>query len=81
MKTYPPKPVSSQRMEVILKKGDIEWLAEFFVTFWKPSDNNTQHLAEIHALLQKHEKVFIDIPASQPLDRGFDHIIELEEGT
>jgi len=32
-------------------------------------------------LLQKHEKVFRDLPSGRPLDRGFEHIIELEEGT
>ena len=65
METYPPKPVSSQRMEAVLRQGDIEWSAECFVTFRKPPDNNTQHLADIQALLQKHEKVFRDLPTSQ----------------
>ena len=27
MNTYPPKPVSSQRMEAVLRQGDIEWSA------------------------------------------------------
>ena len=31
--------------------------------------------------MQKHERVFRDLPAGQPLDRRFEHIIELEEGT
>ena len=25
MNTYPPKPISSQRMEAVLKQDDIEW--------------------------------------------------------
>ena len=45
--TYPPKPVSSQRMEVVLRQGDIEWSVECFVTFRKPLDNDTQHPADI----------------------------------
>ena len=51
------------------------------VTFRKPPDEATQHLADIKALRQKHKAVFEDLPASRPLDRGFEHIIELEEGT
>ena len=81
MNTYPPKPVSSQRMEAILIQGDIEWSTEYFVTFQKPPDNNTQHPTDIQALLHKHERVFRGFPASRPLDIGFEHIIELEEGT
>ena len=81
MNTYPPNPVSSQRMEAVLRQGDIEWPAECFVTFRKPSDKNTQHLADIQALLQKHEKVFKDILVGRPPNKKFEHIIELEEGT
>ena len=81
MNTYPPKPVSSQRMEVVLRQGDIEWSVECLVTFRKPPDNNTQHPTDIQALFQKHEKVFIDLLVVRPLDRGFEHIIELEGGT
>ena len=32
------------------------------------------------ALLQKYHKVFGDIPPERPPVRGFEHIIELEEG-
>ena len=81
MNTYPPKPVSSQRMEVVLRQSDIEWLAKCLVTFRKPPENNTQYPTHIQALLQKHEKVCRDLPAGRPPDRGFEHIIELEEGT
>ena len=81
MNTYPPKSVSSQRMEVVLRKDDIEWDVECFVTFRKPPENNTQHPGDIQALLQKHEKVFRDLPAGRLPGRSFEHIIELEEGT
>ena len=81
MNTYPPKPDSSQRMEVVLRQDDIEWSAESFVTIRKPPENNTQHPTDIQALLQKHEKVFQDLLAGRPPDRGFEPIIELEEGT
>ena len=44
MNTYPPKPVSSQRMEAVLRQGDIEWSVECLVTFRKPPENNTQQI-------------------------------------
>ena len=47
----------------------------------KPPDEATQHPADIEALLQKHKAVFGDLLAGRPPDRGFEHIIELEEGT
>jgi hypothetical protein len=31
-------------------------------------------------ILQKHKSIFESIPPGQPLDREFEHIIELEEG-
>ena len=81
MNTYPPKPISLQRMEVVLRQRDIEWSTEFLITFRNPPNNDTQHPTNTHALLHKHEKVFKDIPVGQSPDRGFGHIIELEEGT
>ena len=81
MNTYPPKPLSSQRMEAVLQQDDIEWAAKCLVTFRKPPETNTRHPSDIQALLQKHEKVFRDLPSGRLPDRGFEHIIELEEGT
>ena len=81
MNTYPPTSVTSQRMEEVLQQGDIQWVAECMVTFRKPPDEATQHLADIEGLLQKHKVVFGDLPAGRPPDSGFEHIIQLEEGT
>ena len=47
----------------------------------KPPETSTQHPSDIQTLLQKHEKVFWDLPSGRPPDRGFEHIIELQEGT
>jgi hypothetical protein len=35
---------------------------------------------EIHGIIDKHGKVFGPIPPGVPPDRGFVHMIELEEG-
>jgi hypothetical protein len=32
-------------------------------------------------LLGKHERVFEPLPVGRPLDRGFNHVIEIEEGS
>jgi hypothetical protein len=47
----------------------------------KPKGGESNFSREIKALLKKHQKVFVDIPPGRPPDRGFEHIIELEEGT
>jgi hypothetical protein len=47
----------------------------------KPKGGEPNFLREIKALLKKHQKVFGDIPPGRPRDRGFEHTIELEEGT
>jgi hypothetical protein len=40
-----------------------------------------QHYSQdIQRIIDKHEKVFGQIPLGKPPDRGFEHIIELEEG-
>ena len=75
MDTYHPKPVSSQRMEAVLRQGDIESSTECLVTFRKPPDNNTQHSTNIQALLQKHERVFRDLPAGRPLERDLSTLL------
>ena len=80
MKTYPPKVVSSQRMEAVLRHQDIEWATECFITSQDQRDLKQQFSADIQALLNKHDRVFGNIPPSRPPDRGFEHIIELEKG-
>jgi hypothetical protein len=67
-------------MEVVLQQGNIEWAVECLITVKKPLDHTPQYPTDTHALLQKHEQVFKDIPPSRPPDRGFEHSIELEEG-
>jgi hypothetical protein len=35
---------------------------------------------DIQALSRKHDRVFGPLPVGRPLDRGFEHVTELEEG-
>jgi hypothetical protein len=45
-----------------------------------PSHEFQHYLVDIHALFGNRERVFEPLPAGIPPDRGFDHVIELEEG-
>lgn len=54
--------------------------AQCFV-YAKPTFNSEPHYhVDIQTVLDKHGVVFGDIPPGQPLDRGFEHVIKLEEG-
>ena len=80
MNTYPAKVVSSQRMEAVLRHQDIEWAAECFITTQDLTELKQQYPVNIQAILHKHDRVFGSIPLGRPPDKGFEHIIELEEG-
>jgi hypothetical protein len=49
-------------MEAILHQGDIAWEIEFLIIVRKPLDHTPQYLVDIYSFLQKHQKVFKDIP-------------------
>jgi hypothetical protein len=40
----------------------------------------THYAPKIKKIMDRNNKVFEPIPPGEPLDRGFEHIIELEEG-
>jgi hypothetical protein len=46
----------------------------------KPSQDRQHYHGDILTLIEKHDKVFRPLPAGRPPDRGFEHVIELEEG-
>jgi hypothetical protein len=81
MNTYPPEVVTAKGMEAVMRQDDIAWVAEFQISVQKPKGGEPNFPREIKALLKKHHKVFGDIPPGRPPDRGFEHAIELEEGT
>lgn len=73
--------VSSHSMEAILRHGDIDWEVECYISNKESPDGPRQYPDDIQALLQKHQQVFRDIPLGRPPDRGFEHVIELPEGS
>jgi hypothetical protein len=67
-------------MKAVMRHGDIEWAVECFIYDREPLDHLQQLPEDLQVLLCKHHKVFSDIPPGISLDKGFEHIIELEEG-
>lgn len=51
MHMYPPKVVSSNRMELDLRHGGIEWVVECRITDKRSADQPWQYPADIMALL------------------------------
>jgi hypothetical protein len=67
-------------MEAVMRHGYIERVVECFISDREPPNCLQQLPEDLQVLLRKHHKVFSDIPPGIPPDRGFKHIVELEEG-
>lgn len=80
MASKAPNIVSTRHMESIFRHDDIVWAAECVITPKESTDLGHPVHIDIKELLGKHDKVFGEIPPGRPLDRGFKHAIELEEG-
>ena len=65
-------------MEVVFWKGDIEWAVELRASE-AGTTGQTVH-PEVRSILDWYATVFGEIPPGQPLERGFEHTIELEQG-
>jgi hypothetical protein len=76
-----PRIMSNQCMEALFRHGDVACVVECLITMEKPSQDHQHYHADIQKLLGKHERVFEPLPTGRPLDRGFEHVIELEEGS
>ena len=76
-----PKEVTSRRMETIICQDDILWATSCFLKFKipTPQDGKTFHV-DIQSVMDCHGRAFGDIPFGVPLDRGFEHGIEMEDG-
>jgi hypothetical protein len=70
--------VTAKKMESIFKREEIVYAAECKVSTWVDEKGNVHYTPEIKRILDKHQKVFGPIPPGVPLNRGFEHIIELE---
>jgi hypothetical protein len=75
-----PRVVIAKRMEAIFRREDIAYAVECRISVQVDKKGETHSSPEIQRIINKHNKVFGPIPPGAPLDRGFEHIIELEEG-
>jgi hypothetical protein len=75
-----PRTVSAKRMERIFRHGEVAYVVECLITTQRDSEGRQQYHIEIRNMLGRHQQVFGSIPLGKPLDRGFEHTIELEEG-
>jgi hypothetical protein len=75
-----PNIVSSKRMERIFRHREVAYVTGCLITMRKDSEGQHQCHIEIRNLLGRHQQVFGSIPPGRPPKKGFEHIIELEEG-
>jgi hypothetical protein len=73
------KVVTTKRMEAIFQRDEIVYATECRVVTCVDEQGKVHYTPEIKEILDKHHKVFEPIPPGVPSDRGFEHIIELEE--
>ena len=76
-----PRVVSARKMEALIKHGNVDWGAQCFISSKPVSNRKSDYHVDIQTVLDKHSAVFGDIPPSRPPDRGFEHVIEMEEGS
>ncbi|XP_059078144.1 uncharacterized protein LOC131876700 [Cryptomeria japonica] len=76
-----PKEVSSHRMETIIRHNDVIWASHCLVKSKTPTpqDGKVFHV-DIQSMMDRHGRVFGDIPFGVPPDRGFEHGIEMADG-
>jgi hypothetical protein len=74
-----PRVVTIKKMHAIFRREEIVYAVECFIMDTK-DETNKQYPPDIQRILNKHKRVFEPIPPGKPPDRGFEHIIELEEG-
>ena len=75
-----PKVVSAKRMERTFRRGQVAWAAGVIIHPTSSPKNQGNFHFEIQNILDKHSIVFNDLPPGLPPDRGFEHVIELEQG-
>jgi hypothetical protein len=73
------KIVTTKKMDAILRREEIMYAAECKISARVDKRGKIHYTPEIQEIIDKHNKVFRPIPLGVPLDRRFDHIIELEE--
>jgi hypothetical protein len=74
------KVFTTKRMDAIFRREEIVCDVECKIRECVEKNGKIHYAPEIHRIIDKHSRVFGPIPHGVPPDRGFEHIIELEEG-
>jgi hypothetical protein len=75
-----PRFVTTKCMEAIFKREDIVYATKCLIPVQVDKEGHPKYSHDIQRIIDTHNKVFEPIPPGKPPDRGFEHIIELEEG-
>jgi hypothetical protein len=75
-----PRVVKTKHMEAIFRREDIAYATECRISVRVDKKGETHYSPEIQRIIDMHNKVFEPMPPGAPPNRGFEHIIELEEG-
>ena len=75
-----PKVVFAKRMERTFQRGQVAWAVGVIIHPTSSPKNQGNFYFEIQNILDKHSIAFNDLPPRLPPDRGFEHVIELEQG-
>jgi len=70
-------------MSTIVRKDDIKWGCVFTLAKGGPTSHDQEEKPqpkEIQHILDKYHDIFGEMPRGLPPSRGFEHIIELEQG-
>jgi hypothetical protein len=67
--------VSSQQMETMIRKGEIAYFIQCHNIEIQESEHDDSRTLDIQDLIQKHKKVFQDIPMELPPQRRIENII------
>jgi hypothetical protein len=75
------KVVTAKRMEAIFQREEIVYVVKCMIVTCMDEHGKVHYTPEIKDIFDRHHKVCGPIPPGVPPDRGFEHIIELEEGS
>jgi len=68
-------------MEKIFKKGASAYLFQFHQIEVQYSKQGDSRWSKIQEFIQRHKKVFQDLPMELPLEKRIEHIIEVNPGS
>ena len=73
--------VSSQQMKKIIRKGATAYLLQCSQMEAQETKGENAKPSKIQELIQKHKKVFQDLPMKLPPERNIEHTIEIKPGS